>query len=496
MRHTATNPPSSGARTMRRASRTRRRVRRTALVLGAAVLGAVMLAACYLVAAGRLPVPPRTLAPFIQERASGHHPMLATAGTRLRQVLESLDMRMAGPIDVTQFRIGAQAGRETPVTGLRRTVASSEQLRKAIETAQAGDDIVLMSGTYSITSPLEANRAGQPGLPVTVRAERLHEVKLEISAQEGFLVSAPHWRFRDLTLRGVCQHDASCEHAFHVVGAAHHFELSNSVLEDFNSHLKINGVGDRFPDHGLIDGNVLRNRMDRRTDTPVTLVDLVGASDWRVQGNLIAHFVKAGGDGISYGVFAKGAGERNRIERNMIVCETGAGSPPGQRVGMSFGGGGTARQYCRDGRCLTEQDNSSMTSNLVARCSDVGIYLNRAAGIRVRHNTLLDTAGVQVRHPESAAYFSGNLIDGAIASRDDGIVHVSDNIDTGMARLYTGQHPVRSLFANAEAMNLAWRDVPRNRVAEGVPDLCGETTRDRPVIGAFDDFSACRRHAK
>ena len=50
-------------------------------------------------------------------------------------------------------------------------------------------------------------------------------------------------------------------------------------------------------------------------------------------------------------------------------------------------------------------------SNLVASCSDAGIYLNSAARSRVVHNTLLDTAGIEARFAETSADVEGNLVE-------------------------------------------------------------------------------------
>src|SRR5207249_4850273 len=107
--------------------------------------------------------------------------------------------------------------------------------------------------------------------------------------------------------RGVCGQQNNCEHAFHVVGGAHHVVIENNLVTDFNAHVKINGRAGLFPDNGRISNNTLINRSPRRTETPVTPIDLVAASNWSIEGNLIADFVKAGGDFTSYGAFAKGA---------------------------------------------------------------------------------------------------------------------------------------------------------------------------------------------
>ena len=82
----------------------------------------------------------------------------------------------------------------------------------------------------------------------------------------------------------------------------------------------INGTGGNWPDGGQLAFNTLTNTGPRQTDKPVALLDLVGASDWRVEDNWVNHFVKTSGNGVAYGLFMKGAGEGGRIERILVVC--------------------------------------------------------------------------------------------------------------------------------------------------------------------------------
>jgi parallel beta-helix repeat protein len=304
-----------------------------------------------------------------------------------------------------------------------------------METAQPGDTISFLPGVYRFQGAnyLEAKQAGRPDQPITIRAEQPGTVQLEFNLVEGFLVTAPYWTFENLTIRGVCNDHSSCEHAFHVVGKASHFIARNNTLLDFNAHLKINGDGKHFPDDGLIEGNIFRNSTIRQTGNPVTLIDLVGASNWLIQGNQLSDFVKGGNDQISYGAFAKGAGEGNRFERNVVVCENRLRNAPGQRVGLSLGGGGTGAAYCRDRRCITEQQGGVIQSNLIASCSDDGIYINRAAGSVVRHNTLIDTGPLVVRFAESSADVEGNLVDSAILNIDNAVLRHADNRQTSIA---------------------------------------------------------------
>jgi hypothetical protein len=291
----------------------------------------------------------------------------------------------------------------------------------------------------------------------------------------------------------VCAHHEFCEHAFHVAGGAHHFAALNNTILDFNAHFKINGAGAQFPDAGLIEGNTLSNTGPRQTANPVTPIDLVAASGWIVRGNLITDFIKAGGDHISYGAFAKGAGAGTLFERNVVLCEQRLRGQPGQRVGLSFGGGGTGKPYCRDRRCITEQDGGIMRANLVASCSDVGIYVNAAANSKLVDNTLVDTAGIDVRFPESSAEVEGNLVDGAIRSRNGGQLRPGDNLQTPIALLYAGHHPLRSLFVAPGVFDFSWRGTPQEHLtaATPAPDLCGTARKEKRRYGAFEDFAAC-----
>lgn len=439
-------------------------------------------------------IAPRALAPYVEKRSSGHNALITGTGAWAGATLRTLDRGPQNPVVLPPLTVGAQS---RPVGGEgganAQLVLSPEQAQRALAGAAPGDVITFAPGTYRFNRTLYASRPGAAGMPVTVRAQQPGTVVIEFAAVEGFVVAAPYWRFENLTIRGVCGDDSRCEHAFHVVGEGAHFAAVNNTILDFNAHLKINGDKGAFPDHGLVEGNTLSNTHARRTANPVTPIDLVAASDWIVRGNLISDFVKAGGDGISYGAFAKGAGERTLFERNVVWCEQRLRGLPGQRVGLSLGGGATGKPYCRDRQCVVEQQGGIVRDNLIASCSDVGIYLNNASASRIEHNTLVDTAGIDVRFAASSAEVSGNLVDGPIGSRNDGVLHLGDNRSTALAWSYVGRHPVRSLFRDADSGDLGWRSAPPLRDGREAPrpDLCGRPRAAVPAYGAFDDFVAC-----
>ena len=471
------------------------------------VLGGVVAA----VAVEQVGVTPRALGPYIEHRTSGHNPAIVAAGRFVGRTLLELDR---GAAAAAPAQLSAQSSAQLPDTGpglvlgaqaqpvnqaapAGTVVGSADQLRAALAAAEPGTVITLLPGVYRVEgTKLDASRPGRAGAPITVRAVQPGSVRLEFAMVEGFKVSAPWWRFENLTIRGACGGDDSCEHAFHVVGAASHFAAVNNTISDFNAHFKINAEGGRFPDDGLIESNTLDNGHARVTRRPVTPIDLVTASRWTIRANLISDFIKLDGDGVSYGAFAKGAGSSNLFERNLVWCERRLRGLPGQRVGLSLGGGGTGKELCRDGKCITEQDGGILRANLITGCSDVGIYLNNAAASRIEDNTVVDTAGIDVRFAGSSATLDGNLVDGAIRSRDGGLLHLGDNLDAPLWQSFAGHHPVRGLFAAPANGDFTWRsETPVRRQAQArtlAPGLCGQARTAAPAYGAFDRFDACR----
>jgi hypothetical protein len=465
------------------------------LIGGAAVL--VLGAVAAAVAVERVGVTPRALGPYIERRASGHNPAIVAAGRFAGQTLLELDRGALQPLtEVPALALGAQARPANPRAPEGTAVASADALRAALAAAQPGTVITLLPGTYRFEGmKLDASRPGRADAPITVRAAQPGSVRLEFAMVEGFKVSAPWWRFENLAIHGACGDDDSCEHAFHVVGAASHFVAVNNTISDFNAHFKINTEQGRFPDDGLIESNTLENTHPRATRRPVTPIDLVAASRWVIRANQISDFIKADGDGVSYGAFAKGAGSGNLFERNLVWCERRLRGQPGQRVGLSLGGGGTGKEACRDGKCIAEQDGGILRANLITGCSDAGIYLNSAAASKVEDNTLVDTAGIDVRFPASSAELDGNLVDGAIRSRNGGLLHLGDNLSTPLWQSFAGHHPVRALFVDPGAGYFGWRgEAPLREGAGGrVPaaGLCGLPRSKVPAYGAFDSFAAC-----
>ncbi|MDR0777415.1 MAG: right-handed parallel beta-helix repeat-containing protein [Azonexus sp.] len=459
------------------------------VLIGSLVFGAMLTALL------KVDVSPRILALYLAHRSEGHSSLITAPVNKITSLLQWLDR---GPELAAALEYPAWAGAqksirlETPLA--KFLVDRPEALQAALDAAQPGDRIEFLPGVYRFHGKsINVRRGGAEGAPITLAAHQLGEVTLEFDMLEGFNVSAPFWHFENLIMRGVCENDAYCEHAFHIVGSAHGVKIRNNRIEDFNAQIKINGEKGRFPDNGVIEGNSLTASHARRTNKPVTPIDLVGASNWQIRRNLIADFIKRGGDQTSYGGFAKGSGQNNRFESNLVLCEYRLRGEPGRRIGLSLGGGGTGASVCRDRRCITEQEGGALHGNVLAFCSDAGFYLNRAANSQVIHNTLLDTAGIDLRGVETSGRFAGNLLDGGIRVTDGATLESANNRIAGRLAAYFGYHPIRALFRDAASLDLIWADVPpTGGVAQpGEIDFCGQPRPVSPHLGAFENFANC-----
>lgn len=362
-------------------------------------------------------------------------------------------------------------------------VANADELAKAMRAARAGQTIEILPGEYRIQKRLETGRAGVPAAPITVRAAEIGTVTLSIASSEGIKINKPYWIIENISFRGVCSEDRYCDHAFHVVGAAAHTTIRNNHVQDFNAHVKVNGEGGAWPDDGLLQFNTLTNTRPRNTTVSVTPFDLVGANGWRVEDNLVTHFVKNDGNKVAYGLFMKGNSQGGIIERNLVICSPQDISAPGGRVGISFGGGGTGQDFCRDRDCGFEHRSGRIANNVVAHCNDLGIDAVKAEDVQIAFNTLINTSGIDIRGKESTAKVVGNLLEGTIRSRDGATITQERNRITNL----------RGLFMDADALRLAWSGVrePVIGITDLATDFCGAPRSAAGFLGATSSRGGC-----
>lgn len=361
-------------------------------------------------------------------------------------------------------------------------VDSITALRTAVDQAAAGDTIRVAPGTYTLTESVRLANMGTADQPIRIEGDGA--VTFEVDSLIGFRVTGAHWAVDQVTVVGTCPSDHDCEHAFHVVGQAEGFALTRSVLRNWNAPIKANGEGGFFPDAARIKGSELYNDAPRQTDRPVVAIDVVGASDWVVEGNHIHDFEKAGGNGISYSAFFKGNGSGGRFVRNLVVCEDlHAG---GVRLGLSLGGGGTAPDsVCRHEDCSVEHTGGVLENNIIADCpADVGVYLNKAADSEVVFNTVYNTTGIDVRFAESTVWFSSNVMDGPIRERDGGTAELGPGTDATPDDVYRDPEDLDFYVTDPVPIWVAGDTAPE-------VDFCGFERTERTTMGAVDGLSDC-----
>ena len=375
-------------------------------------------------------------------------------------------------------------------------VTNAAELRDAVENAAPGDVITLAAGDYDITGNLLADTVGTASDPVVVRADELGTARIRFDAVEGFHVTGPYWTFENLDIEGVCATDDACEHAFHITGAADGVVVRGCRLHEFNAMIKGNGDtvgpgGERvWPDDVVIERTEFFSSAPRQTANPVTPIDIVGGRRWVIRGNFIHDHAKGGGDGVSYAAFLKGNSKDGVIEQNLVVCEL---LHTGQtRLGLSFGGGGTGPDsICEEGTCTPEHEGGVMRNNVIRACpADVGIYLNEAADVRILHNTLLDTTGIDARFAATVADVRGNLLStGLIRDREGGTTTRADNVE-GFDATAVFVDPAGgdlALLDGALLVDLGTAD------PDVTVDFCGNARDDgAPDLGAYEyDGDGC-----
>ena len=358
-----------------------------------------------------------------------------------------------------------------------QVVHDGAELQRATLNAQAGDTILLAPGIYVLRSRLSQSQDGRPDAPITVRAQRPGDVRLQMS---GGTIHQTHayWAYENLIIEGHCGAARQpCEHAFHIVGAARHVVIRNNLIRNFSAHIKVNGENGQFPDGGLFQFNTLSNDTTLASDI-LTPFDLVGASHWVVADNQVSHFIKASSHYPSYGLFMKGGGAGGRIERNLVMCAIGEDvSHGGSRVGISLGGGLTGPRFCPDGLCLFEHKDGVIRNNVIVDCNDVGIDNNRATQSVIAHNTVIRTLGIGLRATPSDATVYGNVVDGPIQARQGSTIKLDHNHRSDARQFPSG-----------------WQSPPARIPTHSLvsDDFCGRPRPATTLPGAFHQAGGCQ----
>ena len=387
-------------------------------------------------------------------------------------------------IIVNPPRPRGSAASPPPAMAAEGDIKTWSGVKTAVARARPGQVISIAPGTYVIgrRDVLDAAAHGTAEQPITLRAAALGAVTVEVEFLEAARISGSHWIFENLEFIGICGSHPNCEHAFHVKPNAHHLRFRNNRLIDFNAAIKGSAgdaAGATGPSYVTVEGNWIYNTKPRRTNSPVTPIDVNGGRGWVVARNYIADFAKQGGSNVSFGVFLKRNSFDGLYEGNLIVCEQRHRG--GIRLGLSFGGGGSQQAL--------EHSNGTIRNNIVMNCpQDVGIYLNRAHNTRVYNNILYNTGGIDVRYRQSTADLRNNIISSRIKNRNDG-THTSRGDRVGVsARQFADWFvdPARGDFRPKPGAPVIGSGVPAPDVAA---DFCGRPrgqAMDQGAIAAAD----------
>lgn len=309
-------------------------------------------------------------------------------------------------------------------------VDTVKALHAALEAATAGTTIELAPGTYEMQGGIRLRQHGSPAQPIRVRAAVPGTARLEGDVIQMLNVTGSHWHFEGLDFEG----GPRANHALHIVGAADGTTVRGNRFHNFHAAIKGNGTGEarRAPSDVTIERNVFFNDDNRETALPVTPIDVVNGQRWHIIDNFIADFGKLGGTEVAHGAFLKGGSEDGVFDGNMVICEWRHSG--GQRVGISFGGGGTPRKFNKK---PFEHRFGRMTNNIILNCSEApGVYLNKSAVTLVAFNTIYRSFGIDARFPATSAVVTGNLLTGEVLARRGATVEERANLATGMALGY------------------------------------------------------------
>jgi fibronectin type 3 domain-containing protein len=308
------------------------------------------------------------------------------------------------------------------------TVTSLAQLQQAIDNAPVGGRIItLAAGSYNQTSTIAIT--GKNNITIqgattnyadtVVSGPGINSSTLDINFKVN---DSDYVTFKHLTISDSYFHSIQINYGSDYFHADHLKTWDNG-----EGGFKATSSGNLelpYTDYGLIENSLIGYTTSGQRGS-VEGVDLIAAKGWVIRGNTFQN-AKRADNSPGYAFFAKGNSMDTIVENNVFKNSA---------IAMSFGGGGTAVQYFRNGVTTYEHRGGIMRNNVVYGTLDSGVYMNKANGFKVYNNTLLGIApGVSVgaiesRFAGSSGDVRNNLMDKTVKLRDGGTATQSNNID-------------------------------------------------------------------
>lgn len=302
---------------------------------------------------------------------------------------------------------------------MAQNLNSAEKIKEAIEQASPGDVLELDSGTYTFSGAVRTRAAGTQATPITLTSRAGGRAVLKFSGAEGLIVLHPYWVVRGIGLDGCA--GGACQAGLHIKPDANHIVVEGNVFTNWTQHIKSSRttqVGGGAND-GRIIGNEFYNTtpFTGRGSTPI---DIVGGDRWLIARNYIHDY--GGSNNGNYGLFIKGVTRDCVIEQNLVVGYTSPEFKVGASVGISFGGGGTGKQFVPNEDNSCEDINGIARNNIVAQTTDAGLHTKRACGSKFYHNTVFDVGGglqIQINGAGDPVEIRRNILGGRIFGGDN-----------------------------------------------------------------------------
>lgn len=354
-----------------------------------------------------------------------------------------------------------------PPAGPTVTVATVAELVNAVNTATAGDTILVAPGTYNLTAAIWVATSG-----ITIRGatgDRDDVIldgggMLTWSNTHVIAIDADDVTIADLTIRNGDQHGIS------VQGRDRPVLYNLHILDTGYQLVKVNPVGD-----GSEDGLLACSRLEYTTTSPEDYTNGISAHNahrWTVRDNEWYRIRTPGNEPVPTILFWSGSSD-TVVERNLLVdCYQG----------ISFG-----NAYHGEG----DHSGGIVRNNVIyaSMLHDVVIEMVHATDWLVAHNTalLLDpngvTWGMEARFPDTGGTFANNLTNLTIWTDRDGAAATA----TGNVTTATGDWFVDAAGADLHLTLEAGVAIDQ---AAPLPDVPDDVDGDARPAGAAADVGA------
>ncbi|WP_437534947.1 right-handed parallel beta-helix repeat-containing protein [Sorangium sp. So ce726] len=370
--------------------------------------------------------------------------------------------------------------------------SQADELQGIAQSAETGDSIVLLDGTYDLNGSYL--RFAAPGVTLRSKSGNREKVILDggYASAEIVQIVASDVTIADVTLA------RAYNHPVHVIGGdagdtkgTHIYNVR--VIDPGQQGIKVNAGADQttFADEGVIGCSHVELTDEGRahvSDCYTGGVDIHRARGWRIHDNTIEGFWCE--SGLSEHAIHVWTGSRDTIvERNAIRdCARG--------VGLGLGETTEGRTYADDpcpGASTVGHVGGIVRNNTVFAGSaalfasqsgfDSGIAIEQACGARVLHNTVVSTqapfSSIEWRFSHTSATITNNLVSHQLRERDGAKATLAGNLEMAPA----------SLLADAQGGDLHLVAGQDGAVDKGVALSAGEVADDidgEPRSGAYD----------